>query len=97
MAKETSNSASSPEATEQFSASHIRNLLEWWKMFEVISKWTSANLPSELTDLSASVWAANAFVRSNNNSWNCFDSAVVSTDRRVLKCNENRILTIRKS
>lgn len=51
------------------------------------------NLPSELTDLSASVWAANAFVRSNSNSWNCFDSTVVSTDRRVLQNNliKNRI------
>lgn len=30
-------------------------------------------IPSEF-DLSASAWAANALVRSNSNSWNCFDS-----------------------
>lgn len=42
------------------------------------------DLPSELADLSASVWAAKAFVRSNSNSWNCFDSDE-STDRRELK------------
>lgn len=41
-------------------------------------------LPSELTDFNASVWAASAFVRSNNNSWNCFDSAE-SNDRSALK------------
>lgn len=43
-----------------------------------------SNSPSECDDFNASDWAANAFVRSNNNSWNCFVSAVTSTDRRAL-------------
>lgn len=43
-------------------------------------------LPSELVDFRASVWAANAFVRSISNSWNCFDcSDETSTDRSVLQ------------
>lgn len=44
------------------------------------------NLPSD--DFSASVCAANAFVRSNKSSWNCFESVVVvdkSTDLKILK------------
>jgi hypothetical protein len=38
-------------------------------------------------DFSASVCAANAFVRSNKSSWNCFESVVVdkSTDLKILK------------
>lgn len=45
------------------------------------------NLPSELDDFSASVCAANAFVRSNKSSWNCLESVVVdkSTDLKILK------------
>lgn len=46
------------------------------------------NLPSEFDDFSASVCAANAFVRSNKSSWNCFESVVVvdkSTDLKILK------------
>lgn len=47
-----------------------------------------ANLPSEFDDFSASVCAANAFVRSNKSSWNCFESVVVvdkSTDLKILQ------------
>ena len=45
------------------------------------------NLPSEFDDFSASVCAANAFVRSNKSSWNCFESVVVdkSTDLKILQ------------
>lgn len=46
------------------------------------------NLPSEFDDLSASDCAANAFVRSNKSSWNCFESVVVvdkSTDLKILQ------------
>lgn len=47
-------------------------------------KYDFIDLPSECDDFNASVWAANAFVRSNNISWNCFVSAVTSTDRSEL-------------
>lgn len=53
------------------------------------------NLPSEFDDFSASVCAANAFVRSNKSSWNCFESVVVvdkSTDLKILQMEEQREL-----
>lgn len=51
------------------------------------------NLPSEFDDFSASVCAANAFVRSNKSSWNCFESVVVvdkSTDLKILQRKEEK-------
>jgi hypothetical protein len=52
-----------------------------------------SNLPSLFDDFSASVCAANAFVRSNKSSWNCFESVVVvdkSTDLKILRKRRRR-------
>lgn len=70
----------------------------WWKNKVIddqkvyLNNWVESvlnveNLPSELDDFSASVCAANAFVRSNKSSWNCLESVVVdkSTDLKILK------------
>lgn len=63
-------------------------------------KWRKVdeNLPSELDDFSASVCAANAFVRSNKSSWNCFESVVgvdKSTDLKILQTRKENWVNIK--
>lgn len=56
----------------------------------LLCRWGQRYLPSEFDLSAASAWAAKALVRSNSNSWNCFDSDCTSPDLQKIKSSNEK-------